>query len=501
MKISRAWWFSIVIFGALCVLLCAPVRIVAQTGDKAVWTVNGVTPTLAPSSAWIDASAFCNSGGTINCTTATDFCLVLSAAISKLLLISPLGGVVDARGVLGIPAGSPPVESCSSNPFPSSVLPQTNTIPVTILLPPYTIQLNPTSGAGTGTWVIPSNVRLVGTGFQTVLLGASNCCSGYMVEMGQPPSPGNSCTTTYTGIGIEHLQLVTQGTLGSYYGGIDNECAGPSSYVSDVKIGGNPGPTNQTSLGGNALTIGPGATNSGPYTDLLVLAAPGPGCGVNNPPALNCVSVQTQTRGIHGISCLGSTVTGAESAAILVNGSNNSIEDIHVEAFYDGVGLGNTTSSPIGNLFVSNVTGGVSCPNGTVSVMNAVHIYGSVTSATIVGVSNENKPAVSIQDDETPTTIQNCNGEGCAFPITSGMYILGRPNGSTIGQYSRFAVNPANPTVYGNSSTVVPTWGMGNSTAPQGMCYTPGAIFSYTATTGGGGVYLCTSAKAWKALP
>ena len=94
MKISRAlvvrWFFlgSLV----LCGFVLATVRVAAQTGDKAVYGTNN---NLAASSAWVDATAFCPSGGTSNCGNV-DFCSVVSQAITKLLAVSPTGGVVDA---------------------------------------------------------------------------------------------------------------------------------------------------------------------------------------------------------------------------------------------------------------------------------------------------------------------------------------------------------------------------------------------------------------------
>jgi len=333
--------------------------------------------------------------------------------------------------------------------------------------------------------------------------------------MGPPPGQGNSCPSTpYTGIAIEHLELQTQGS----YGGIENECAGPSSYVNDVKITGY-APTcvsgGTTCLNGNGLTIGPGATNSGPYTDIQVIAVPGKNnCGPFPATHLNCVLVETQTRRIHGFTCLGNSTTGASDAAILVNGSNNSIEDIHIESFYDGVGLGNTNSSAIGNIFVSNIEAGdtFGCTNGAVA--NAVHVYGSVNDAALFGISNGPSPdllntaPISIRDEETGAIIQGCKTAGCVNPITSGLYILGGPDGGSTGEYSRFAVNPANPTLYGSSSTIVSTWGAGNPTGTvQGTtCYTPGALYSFTgAGAGNESVYVCTYASSggetWQAIP
>jgi hypothetical protein len=132
----------------------APVHIAAQQGDKAVWTLNAGNPTLAASSAWVDASAFCGSNGTNSCGSV-DFCSMVSQALTQLLTVSPAGGVVDARGVLQVPAVGGGSVACNSNPF--SPLQQTNGFPITIFLPPYTIQLDPLSGVpGTGTWTLPS---------------------------------------------------------------------------------------------------------------------------------------------------------------------------------------------------------------------------------------------------------------------------------------------------------------------------------------------------------
>jgi hypothetical protein len=113
----------------------------------------------------------------------------------------------------------------------------------------------------------------------------------------------------------------------------------------------------------------------------------------------------------------------------------------------------------------------------------------------------------SIEDDQTGTIIQGCDGSasGCMNPITSGLYVLGRSDGGTTGESSRFAINPGNSTQYGGGSTVVPTWGMGNTPGIQGTkCYTPGALLSYTGATGGSdSVYVCTFASGvtWQSFP
>jgi hypothetical protein len=100
MNISRAlvvrWFFLGGV--VLCGFVFVPERVAAQTGDKAVY---GTNSNLAASSAWVDATAFCASGGTNNCGNV-DFCSVVSQAITKLLQVSPTGGCRGcARGSPG----------------------------------------------------------------------------------------------------------------------------------------------------------------------------------------------------------------------------------------------------------------------------------------------------------------------------------------------------------------------------------------------------------------
>ena len=249
--------------GNLALLLlwatASPVDLVAQSKrEKAVYQTS---TQVSGTAAWVDASAFCSNGGTGNCS-GLDFCAIVNAALSSLLTtnISPAGGVVDARGVLPAPPHNGNPESCNSNPFP---MPQANPYPITILLPAYGISLNEVNGTGSGSWVLPNNVKLVGMGTNTVLQGTQYCCTGAVIEMGPDPGQGNQCPSTYSGIAVEHLQVNTYDT-----GGIDNECAGPSSYVNDVRIA----PVSQMSPTGISLKIGAGAANSGPYTNIEIVA-------------------------------------------------------------------------------------------------------------------------------------------------------------------------------------------------------------------------------------
>jgi len=502
-----------------------PTRLDAQQGEKAVYATSN---NLAPSTVWVDASAFCGSVGTSSCTSTTDLCSVVNSAILKLVTVSSAGGIVDARGVLPPPGSSqsqqPGSIPCNSNPFSSS-----NGNPITVLLPAF--QINFTTGIS---WIIPSNIHLVGAGLATLLLGPTSLSQGAtnLIEMGAPPS-GGTCSTTYTGIVIEHLQINTNGA----YGGIDNQCATSGSYVNDVRISGNPSTCNsnnnyQGCLQGNALTVGTGAINSGPYTDIIVLSVPGSTCGPAATAAANisCVSVSAQTRGIRGVTCLGNQMTGSGASVaggIVISASNNSIQDAHVESFYDGIQISGTTS----NVLVSNVaTGGTSgCLNNNVT--NAVHICGpnspggsvypqcspssAVTNVSLTGIANDttinDDPLLlpnTVLDDQTATII-GCNSPASstctpnsnpleAMGGTTGFYVLGGPSGAG-GPYTRLTVSPANSNFYGSHVTPVATWGIG-AVAPGGQCYTPGAIYSDAAATSGPSVYVC-AAGTWTIVP
>jgi hypothetical protein len=482
----------------LCVFCSLPFLAFAQRGNNAVYQTS---TSLAASPAWIDASAFCGTGGgTSSCgVSGFDVCSMISAAISS---IPSTGGVIDARGV--VPPSSNK-QTCSANPFPSTGGPYP---PMTVLLPASTIVMPATSG----TWTLPNNVRLIGEGSMTVLNDASgnNCCTagGAMILMGPALSAG-VCPSIASGISVEHLRLVGSGTSGATYGGIDNECAQTSSYVNDVGM---------AQIQGNGLTVGSGASNSGPYNNISSTAHSGSSCSGGSS---SCVVLAAQTQGLHGLTCLGDTTTSgmAGYAGVQVNAGNNTIRDIHVEAFWDGVAIGDAAAN-VGNVAVSNVF--VSSSQGAcmgAKVTNAVHICGpnpnltnfgacstsatgTVTDVTISGVSNnQGVPMTSVEDDVTGTSIAGCTSVGCSTPITSAIYALGRGTG---GGFTRFATNPANPTLF-NLSTVVPTWGVGTVNALSSPCYTPGAIYSYTSVgTGLHSIEVCTFSStsstgfAWK---
>jgi hypothetical protein len=440
--------------------------------------------TVAPSTAFIDASAFCTSRCTSN-----DFCVTLGLALAK---VPTTGAIVDARGLVP-PAGSagaaPPVATCANtNPFAS--LPASS--PVTVLLPAAFISI------GT-TWKLPDRTRIIGVvgsqGADTTISARSGF-SGDMIQM------GGACSSPATGVAIEHLVLMAANSQS--VNGIHNVCAQDLSYVNDVSI---------EMVAETGLVIDASAINSGPYSNINFT---GYSCGSSGCHP-ECVSMNSQTRGLHGITCIGdSSVStrpmnaGPVYPAVEVNASNNAVENVHIEGFWDGVEVGNIGSA-VGNVVISNVTGADSALNGPVT--NVVHICGasnlngdpcaktsastSVSDVTIVGATNNDGAlAESVEDDASGSAIGILNATG-QYPGFTGFYALGEPFGGA--GYTRFATSPTIASSNASKSfntTNVPTWQVGTAISTSSAC-APGALFS--STTGSSNFYVCTGG-IWTAV-
>ncbi|MGA8491568.1 MAG: hypothetical protein WB711_14170 [Terriglobales bacterium] len=506
MKTIEARWEYLSI---LALLVLVPCLVQAQQGDNAVWASR---TSIQGSGALVDVAAFCGSGGSSNCSgTSFDFCAALNTALTNLTTLSPAGGVADARGVVPAPTaissggGS---QHCNSNPF--SGIAATNSVPITVLLPASVIKMN-------ATWTLPNNVRLVGEGGYTNLEDQSSTFTGSnLITMGPP---GCSSSSICSGISVEHIKL---SQVNHSLGGIVNEYAEQSSYVNDVDM---------ENLSGTGLLIE--APNSGPYTNLTFTANSGASCSGSSCPL--CVDIEAQTQGLHGMTCLGNAATGAYtpgsdvSAGIRVNAGNNSIENIHTEAFWDGIRIGDVSRVSVSNIIVSNVDG--SKQGGGLTVTNIVHIcgalhssqygmcpqYSSVANVTILGATDvDNTNATSsdpcssgtvtcstaIQDDVTGVSIAAPLKTTVATGISAGFYALGGEIGSSSGIYSQFATTP---TYFSQTSgTPTPSWGEGNTAVSGLSCNTLGALYSYTgAGSGADSVYVCTggSTPTWTSIP
>jgi len=174
-----------------------------------------------------------------------------------------------------------------------------------------------------------------------------------------------------------------------------------------------------------------------------------------------------------------------------VNARNNSIEDVHIESFWDGIEVANF-SGTVANVLLSNVTGSTSGQNNTCcQTTNVVHlcgknpwdqtIYGTcatenaaiVEDITILNATNFSAPytvgttgiqPTAIADDVTANAIPACrqqgNPPGCATALATAIYALGEPDagGTSNPAYSKFTSNPATPKGnYPATSSFVPT--------------------------------------------
>ena len=184
--------------------------------------------------------------------------------------------------------------------------------------------------------------------------------------------------TPCSGIAIEHVNIYAATNPG--LNGIVNNYAQSSSYVNDVAfaqiecaglvIG---------AIGGQASM----AANSGPYTNIDFLGlVSGSTCSGGGPKVSYplCIDIETQTKGVHSVTCIGeaSTTSTAPGAAIYVNASNNTVEDLHFERFWDGVQIGDVPSgTTVANVVVSNAAGGED-GGGVKQIQNIVHICGRI---------------------------------------------------------------------------------------------------------------------------
>lgn len=529
MKIDRTFTLAVVLLGVAVLGSCfyassamaqaPPPPCTSTKGYNAVYgTCPGHGLEVVGSSAFLDASAWCNG----NCDQA-DICLIIGEAIST--LPAATGGVVDARGVV-YPSGGG--ITCTVNPFQSSV----SATPVVVLLPPGSILVK-------ATWVLPSNTRIIGQ--NTLLVATSpftpdtNNPVPAIVAMGSSVvCPSSGCS----GISLEHLTIENTGnvsTNGVGPTGIYNGQARDGSYLEDVglyrveAISFSQGPLT------TGLFIDSGASGSGPYSNITVEDTVDPNSNppcidAANPPSCNghkiacpataAVQIRAATRGLHSITTTASSdQCTAPAAAIYLDASNNTIEDVHDEGFYDAIVVGDNAdglNATVAGNVISNVTGDYGGNSGPTT--NAVHICnpqnaagppsacssgtGSVSDSSLFqiestgGNTSNGYVATSIKDDLTGTTIN-------PSPFTSyaGMYFLGEQVGGSVQtpQYSRFT------TALGNSTTpIVPTWGVGRTDVTGQTCSTFGALYSNK--TGGNGqnantLFVCSASTGnWVAI-
>jgi len=483
-------------------------------GNNAVYgPCNGQTGVVG-STALIDASAWCNG----NCQGA-DICQIIGDAIAR--LPSNIGGVVDARGVVYSATGGG--ETCTVNPFPQT----TRSVPLTVLLPPEKILIQTT-------WILPSNTHVVGQNGNSQLVPTQNppfqpdpnSPVPAMMEMGSASDcPSVGCT----GVSIEHVKLDGGGVQVNGVGltGIYNGYARDGSYVDDVSLYRIAAVSATQSPLTTGLLIDTGAAGSGPYTNINAASAASQLCTDNNsPPLCNgkpitrvptaAVQIRATTRGLHGITTTArSTQCTSPAAAIYLDGSNNTIEDVHDEGYYDAVVVGDNVdglNATVSGNAIWNVTGDYGGNSGPTT--NAIHIcnpqqpaggrsacssgtgtvgdLGLFQIESIGSNTGGGYVTTSIKDDLT-----NTNVNPTPFDAFVGIYALGELTGSS--QYSRFTTSLGGNN---NSSASIPTWGAGSTDVTGNTCSQQGALYSNT--SGGNGqnantLFVCAGSN-WESI-
>jgi hypothetical protein len=414
-----------------------PADLQAQTypGDNVVYESHTPPTIIAVNShVFIDASQL----------TGGDICAQINAALVQLVNHpSAYGGaaVIDARGI------NPNAVPCSASPWNSGV-----SVPATILLPAGTIVIP-------NKWVLPNQTTVIGEGDNigsgTTIQAKASFPDSDMIDFGSsnicPPSPPPGICNN---VSLEHLTLDGQGKT---INGIVNSNAQTGSHIDHVSL---------FRILGTGLQVTGNAQNSGPYTNITFDTG---GLPAESSTVCAQINVPSGTRGIHGLRC---TSTADSQTAILLDSSNNSIADVRIVGFYDGILVGanaNAQSNVLINI-MGDTTGTSLSPVHVVHISNKT----TVTDLSIMGVNNVlGNPAgneYSIEDDVTSTTLGD---------TYVAMYILGRPAVGASG-YSRFTTSP-------NAAT----WVTGTA-APTGSSCTAnagGSLFSNSGT--GKALYFC----------
>ena len=415
-----------------------------QAGDHYVKKSSGSN--TQPSSAIIDASV----------QSGSNICEVLYNALNS---VSQAGVAIDARGVST-------TTSCASSETPwQSPGNTTLTQPSILLLPAGTI----TSKA---TWQIPAGTRLVGMGSgSTKITTIKNTTSSTILQMGTSSCSPSPCV----GVAVEHLSITgSSATSDAIY----NNNAGQGSYVNDVYI---------NSVQGIGVYVGSGALGSGPYSNITFDAKSG------DSSSTVCLQILTSTLGVRGLNCTAKDTT--PSAGIEVDGSNNTLEDITVTEFLDGIEVGLNGSAS--NNIIRNVTDF----SNTATDRATVHIYSGVADLILLGIQNacgstQGCHASTVYDEVTATQLSD---------LTLSMYVLGRASGSTGNLYSRFttAVATTGSALAPNYAPNAPTWIVGGQNPPTTTGCSLGSLYSNTGTSGNS-LWVCTPSStttAWVVVP
>src|SRR4029077_16877456 len=154
--------------------------------------------------------------------------------------------------------------------------------------------------------------------------------SGNMITMGSSVTSFNCPSAVCIGVGVEDLWLDGKGLT---INGISNSVSQELSYVKHVNL---------YQIVGTGIAISGTSQNSGPYTDIGFSLGTAPPASTTA-----CAHIITaSTRGIHGLTCTGNLSSGTiPTSAVLLDASNNSIEDVTVQGFKNAVLIGSNASA------------------------------------------------------------------------------------------------------------------------------------------------------------
>ena len=403
----------------------------AQTGSQGQNGVYYADQTCCKgTSAFVDASTFV--------FLNSDFCTVLYT-----ILHAPTYSVtvIDARG---LSSSNTNMTCASGTPWNQGGI--SANVPSTILLPAGTITIPQT-------WVLPSKTHLIGQGDNIgagTILKANTSFSSPMIQFGS--------VTGASEISVENLVLDGQGQTIT---GILNQYAGDYTYVDHVGL---------YKILGTGLSIS--ATDSGPYSNINFDTVV---TGLLNTKCLS-ISGTSGTRGVHGLTC--TSENNNANVAVVLDASNNSIEDARISGFGDGVRVGyggDAKSNVLINILGDTMKHAIGPPIYTVHIANQGY---AVSDLTVIGAGNSAiSGTYTIADDLTGIQLTD---------NTVGMYALGK---SRNGGYSLFTTSPH-----------APSWASG-TVQPTGTC-TQGSIYSCTGSAtscGSKALWGCpvTSSGAW----
>ena len=442
-------------------LLVAPNRAAAQAaGNNAVYS--GTTnSSIVGSSSFIDASV-------LPSTATHDVCFRINYAL-YLLTLSPYNGagVIDARGInTSNSSSSSGALTCNYSPWSSSSGQQSFTsFPnAVILLPAGTIGLKSTATP----WVLPDRTRIIGVGsgandtFVTTLQAGPGV-SGPMIEMGGSsgtPVPCPATSNVCNDVAVEDLRIDGANVAGVI--GIQNQYSQELSYVNRVTFYRVKGTGLQVCASGSM-----GAQNSGPYTNIRFEYP----SGVTPAGTTVCAQIiGAPTRGIHGLTCSNLSTT-IPSVAVNVDSPSNSIEDVFITGFGDGIQVGANGSAQSNTLL--NISGAFGSGNlihlcAGISCGSSSNV---VTDASIIGATNSSSGGDIIRDEVSSTSVSDAH---------VGIYVLGEAVSNA--GYSRFTTSPN-----------WPNWSVGSASLTVGSSCTAGSLYSNTSGSSGSNdtLYVC----------